>query len=97
MVLVMSVMPGFGAQEFDPVALDKLRTLREQVGRSLLLEVDGGVNAETIADLHGRRRPAGRRLRHLPPPRSSYRRSVARTDAAGSHGSVELPPLGAKH
>ncbi len=49
MVLVMSVMPGFGAQVFDPVALDKLRTLRSQYGDRLLLEVDGGVNAGTIA------------------------------------------------
>jgi ribulose-phosphate 3-epimerase len=50
MVLVMSVMPGFGAQKFDPVGLEKLRTLRAQWGDRLLLEVDGGVNAETIAD-----------------------------------------------
>jgi ribulose-phosphate 3-epimerase len=49
MVLVMSVMPGFGAQAFEPVALDKLRTLNEQYGDRLLLEVDGGVNASTIA------------------------------------------------
>jgi ribulose-phosphate 3-epimerase len=50
MVLVMSVMPGFGAQKFEPVALDKLRTLHEQWGDRLLLEVDGGVNVNTIAD-----------------------------------------------
>jgi ribulose-phosphate 3-epimerase len=48
MVLVMSVMPGFGAQAFDPVALEKLRTLRGQYGERLVLEVDGGVNAATI-------------------------------------------------
>lgn len=48
MVLVMSVMPGFGAQAFEPVALEKLRTLRNQYGDRLLLEVDGGVNAKTI-------------------------------------------------
>lgn len=50
MVLCMSVAPGFGNQKFDPVALDKLRTLREQYGDKLLLEIDGGVNARTIAD-----------------------------------------------
>jgi ribulose-phosphate 3-epimerase len=50
MVLCMSVMPGFGAQKFDPVALEKLRTLRRQYGDKLLLEIDGGVNATTIAD-----------------------------------------------
>ncbi|HEX6963786.1 MAG TPA: ribulose-phosphate 3-epimerase [Lacipirellula sp.] len=50
LVLCMSVMPGFGAQKFDPVALEKLRALKEQRGDSLLLEVDGGVNERTIAD-----------------------------------------------
>ncbi len=48
-VLVMSVMPGFGGQEFDEVALDKLQTIRAQVDDHVLLEVDGGVNDETIA------------------------------------------------
>ncbi len=48
LVLVMSVMPGFGGQTFDPVALDKLRHLRSVVGSDVLLSVDGGVNAETV-------------------------------------------------
>ena len=48
MVLCMSVMPGFGAQKFNPVALEKLRTLHQQRGNTLLLEIDGGVNEETI-------------------------------------------------
>ena len=54
LVLVMSVMPGFGGQTFDEVALSKLRSLREHVSRSgsddVLLQVDGGVNDETIGD-----------------------------------------------
>jgi ribulose-phosphate 3-epimerase len=50
MVLCMSVMPGFGGQKFDPVALKKLASLRQQRGDSLLLEVDGGVNETTIAE-----------------------------------------------
>jgi ribulose-phosphate 3-epimerase len=50
MVLAMSVMPGFGAQEFDASALEKLRALRRAGGAALMLEVDGGVNGETIAD-----------------------------------------------
>jgi ribulose-phosphate 3-epimerase len=49
MVLVMSVMPGFGGQKFQPVALEKLRWLRERMGSEFLLEVDGGVHDETIA------------------------------------------------
>jgi ribulose-phosphate 3-epimerase len=48
MVLCMSVMPGFGAQKFDPVALEKLRTLKSQHSE-LVLEIDGGVNEKTIA------------------------------------------------
>jgi ribulose-phosphate 3-epimerase len=48
LVLVMSVMAGFGGQEFEPVALEKLRRLRAVAGPELLLSVDGGVNAETI-------------------------------------------------
>jgi ribulose-phosphate 3-epimerase len=48
MVLCMSVTPGFGAQEFQPVALEKLRTLKAQHS-DLVLEVDGGVNEKTIA------------------------------------------------
>ncbi|OHB80934.1 MAG: ribulose-phosphate 3-epimerase [Planctomycetes bacterium RBG_16_64_10] len=48
LVLVMSVAPGFGGQPFDPVALDKLQTLRQMVGRSTLLEVDGGVDYQTV-------------------------------------------------
>jgi ribulose-phosphate 3-epimerase len=49
-VLCMSVMAGFGGQKFNPVALEKLRALRERGGDSLLLEIDGGVNARTIAE-----------------------------------------------
>lgn len=47
LVLVMSVMPGFGGQEFDPVALEKLRRLRRVAPREVLLSVDGGINPET--------------------------------------------------
>lgn len=50
LILVMSVMPGFGGQEFNPVALDKLRWLRDHPKCDALLEVDGGVNDDTIAD-----------------------------------------------
>lgn len=47
-VLVMSVMPGFGGQDFDPVALDKLQALRGQLADEVLLEIDGGVNEHTV-------------------------------------------------
>jgi ribulose-phosphate 3-epimerase len=47
LVLVMSVMPGFGGQAFDPVGLEKLRQLRTMAPHALL-QVDGGVNRETV-------------------------------------------------
>ena len=50
MVLIMSVNPGFGGQKFIPRALDKVRRLRT-LAPDLLIEVDGGVNAETGAKL----------------------------------------------
>lgn len=48
MALVMSVMPGFGGQAFEDVALEKLCRLRKIVGSKMTLEVDGGVNRKTI-------------------------------------------------
>ncbi len=55
LILVMSVEPGFGGQKFMPNSLDKLRNLRKMIdevvnsgGKNILLEVDGGINAETI-------------------------------------------------
>lgn len=50
MVLIMSVNPGFGGQKFIPRALDKVRRLRA-IAPDLLIQVDGGVNAETGAQL----------------------------------------------
>ena len=51
MILVMSVNPGFGGQAFIPSALDKLRHARKIIdasGRSIRLEVDGGVKVDNI-------------------------------------------------
>ena len=48
LVLVMSVMPGFGGQEFDEVALGKLRQLKTRIDVSPLREVDGGITTATI-------------------------------------------------
>ena len=50
LVLVMTVSPGFGGQEFDPVGLAKIRDLAEarQAGAGdFLISVDGGINADT--------------------------------------------------
>lgn len=47
LALVMSVNAGFGGQAFNPVALEKLQTLRQQFPE-LLLEIDGGIDSQTI-------------------------------------------------
>ncbi len=52
LILVMSVNPGFGGQSFIPAQLAKIRRIREMIGdRPIELEVDGGVNVDTIADV----------------------------------------------
>jgi ribulose-phosphate 3-epimerase len=55
LVLIMSVPAGFGGQAFHPIALERLRQLRRDFGPDLLLEIDGGINAQTIgpATQHG--------------------------------------------
>jgi len=58
LVLIMSVNPGFGGQAFIPHALEKLRAARKLVdmaqqrtGRAIMLEVDGGVKVDNIAEI----------------------------------------------
>ena len=54
MVLIMSVNPGFGGQSFIPEALEKLRAVRKLIdasGRSIRLEVDGGVKVDNIGQI----------------------------------------------
>ncbi|MBK1781885.1 ribulose-phosphate 3-epimerase [Advenella sp. WQ 585] len=57
-VLLMSVNPGFGGQSFIPNTLDKLRQARARInqwqnagGQPILLEVDGGVKIDNIAQI----------------------------------------------
>ena len=50
LILVMSVNPGFGGQSFIPSSLEKIRRIREMIGRRPIhLQVDGGVSPKTIA------------------------------------------------
>lgn len=52
MVLIMSVFPGFGGQKFISSVLDKVREIRRIItenGLSADVEIDGGINAETVA------------------------------------------------
>jgi ribulose-phosphate 3-epimerase len=53
-IMLMSVNPGFGGQSFIPITLDKLRQIRQRIdasGFDIRLEVDGGVNADNIAEI----------------------------------------------
>jgi ribulose-phosphate 3-epimerase len=47
MVLVMTVHPGFGGQEFMPEAAKKIARIREIVGPDIRIEVDGGIDPQT--------------------------------------------------
>jgi ribulose-phosphate 3-epimerase len=53
-VLIMSVNPGFGGQQFIVNSVNKIAQLRRMIddgGYAALIEVDGGVNEKTIADV----------------------------------------------
>ncbi|HEY1735287.1 MAG TPA: ribulose-phosphate 3-epimerase [Methylovirgula sp.] len=52
LVLVMSVNPGFGGQAFIPGAVERIARIKEMIGtRPIRLEVDGGINAKTAAEV----------------------------------------------
>jgi ribulose-phosphate 3-epimerase len=54
LLLVMTVNPGFGGQRFIPYSIDKIRRARlmlDQAGSKAALEVDGGINRDTIHDV----------------------------------------------
>jgi ribulose-phosphate 3-epimerase len=51
MVLVMTVNPGFGGQSLIPASLERVKTVRgwiNELGLTCHIEVDGGINAETL-------------------------------------------------
>ncbi len=53
-VLIMSVNPGFGGQDFIPNSLDRIKALRKMIRHKnlkTLIEIDGGVNEKTITDI----------------------------------------------
>ncbi len=53
-ILIMSVNPGFGGQQFIPAALEKLkkaRTLINKSGKNIRLAIDGGINADNIYEV----------------------------------------------
>jgi len=48
LVLIMSVVPGFSGQKFMPEVLPKVREVKKRIGANQRVEIDGGINAETI-------------------------------------------------
>ena len=54
MILIMTVNPGFGGQQFIPESISKIQKLRKKIEREkpeLDIEVDGGINLETILEV----------------------------------------------
>src|SRR6185436_6910045 len=54
LVLLMSVNPGFGGQQFIPSVLPKIAEVRKRIdklGKDIWLEVDGGIKTDNIADV----------------------------------------------
>lgn len=79
MVLLMSVNPGFGGQKFIPQVVEKTRRLKEMISRSgskAIIEIDGGVNAETgrlLADAGADMLVAGNYVFGAPDPYEAIR------------------------
>ena len=91
LLLIMSVNPGFGGQRFIQGVLDKIRRARALIdasGRSVLLEVDGGVkldNAGAIAEAGADILVAGSAI--FEAPGCDYKNTIARLrEAAGARG-----------
>ena len=47
MVLIMTVEPGFSGQKFIESCVDKIEFVKKHAPNSMLIQVDGGINAET--------------------------------------------------
>jgi ribulose-phosphate 3-epimerase len=87
-LLIMTIKAGFGGQEFLPAMLDKVRTARRHISAGhlhLRVEVDGGVDEETIeacAEAGADAFVAGTAVFHADDPASAVRRLRQRADAA---------------
>ena len=88
MVLVMTVHPGFGGQEFIPAMAEKVRQVRELVGPAVRIEVDGGISHQTaplVVSCGADTLVAGSAIfskTDRPAAIAELRRAVARTEAA---------------
>jgi ribulose-phosphate 3-epimerase len=93
MLLVMTIKAGFGGQEFLPGLLDKVRTARRHIDTGHLqvrIEVDGGINADTIeaaAEAGADAFVAGTAVYGADDPAEAVRRLRARVRAVSPAGS----------
>ncbi len=90
LVLVMSVWPGFGGQRFMPEVLGKVKRLRELLGAHQRLEIDGGMDVETVVaavEAGVDTIVAGSSIFGQADPVEAYRRLVARADTAVSEAT----------
>jgi len=91
LVLVMTVNPGFGGQRFIAAQLAKIHQLRAMIGdRPIRLEVDGGVNGETVAavvEAGADTLVAGSALFRGPP--ETYRQNIRELRQAASRRELE--------
>jgi ribulose-phosphate 3-epimerase len=53
LVLCMSIHPGYSGQLFMPEALKRIAALRARLPADMLVQVDGGIGAENVAEVHG--------------------------------------------
>ena len=97
MVLVMSVNPGFGGQSFIERSVEKVAELRwmcDQLGLDPLIQVDGGINAETaalVAAAGANCLVAGNAVFGAPDPKAGHRRdSQCRRGCARDTGRVTV-------
>jgi ribulose-phosphate 3-epimerase len=88
-LLCMSVNPGWGGQAFIPATLDRLPRIRDLAsasGEPVAVEVDGGVNSRTIADVYragANVLVAGSAIFNAPSPGESFRELTRLVAAAG--------------
>jgi ribulose-phosphate 3-epimerase len=93
LLLVMTIKAGFGGQDFLPALLDKVRTARRHVNAGHLrvrIEVDGGINADTIeaaARAGADAFVAGTAVYGTADPAGAVRRLRARAVATTAHGA----------
>ena len=82
-VLIMSVNPGFGGQEFIPRTLEKVRHLdrkRKDLGIPLPIEIDGGISLDNVGDAVRAGCDwivTGTSIFHTPDPRASLENMIA--------------------